>query len=464
MSDKPNLQLGDPPSGLARRQTSIRGVWLLAVLQIVTLVAVGLLLTGGTPAGSVSVTDPNRLEEIRATAISLEDRSLAGEAASAWQEYLRLSPEAVDRAKVLYRVGGLLMESEDFSGAVTALVGAEQLATDDADLKLKVGPKIVECLRRLGHYGEVGRELSRQVEVGGDDTAQGTVLATFAGETFTEADLDRMIERTVDRVLAMQPGGPFQLNREQLLHQYESGEARQRILQEMIQRELFSRRARDLEIDRQTSFQQTREFLETELLASEFLSRELAKIQPTDVDIESFYSANTSDYRQPETASVIVLPLNSDQSADDVLTGINSREDFQKLADESNGDAAVAPVRIVKGQPHPRLGDTSTIFSLAVGEWTKTPVESGDEKLLVLLDSKTPATTPPLDEIRFRVESDYRRRKQQELTQRLSADLMSRYDVKIMAASAPSPEHEDLSGGEPDATPTDDDKQVPDDE
>ena len=83
---------------------------------------------------------------------------------------------------MLYRVGGLLMDAEDFSGAVTALVEAEQLVSDDDELKSKLGPKIVECLRRLGRYGEVGRELSRQVEVGSGDTAQGNVLATLAGE------------------------------------------------------------------------------------------------------------------------------------------------------------------------------------------------------------------------------------------------------------------------------------------
>ena len=158
-------------------------------------------------AGGEAAADPDRLEDIRATAISLEDRSLDREAAAAWQEYLRLSPAADDRSKVLYRVGGLLMDAEDFSSAIVALVEAEQLAAGDEDMKSKIGSKIVECLRRLGRYGEVGRELSRQVEVGGDETAQGTVLATFAGETFTEADLDRMIARTVARILAMQPAG-----------------------------------------------------------------------------------------------------------------------------------------------------------------------------------------------------------------------------------------------------------------
>jgi hypothetical protein len=83
------------------------------------------------------------------------------------------------------------------------------------------------------------------------------------------------------------------------------------------------------------------------------------------------------------------------------------------------------------------------LFELAAGEWTKTPVAAGDEKLLVLVESKSPATTPPLAQIRSRVEADYRRRKQQELRRKLSADLMSRYDVKIV--STPSDGSEDAS-------------------
>ena len=206
--------------------------------------------------------------------------------------------------------------------------------------------------------------------------------------------------------------------------------SRQRMLQAILQRELFSRRARELDIDREPSYQETREFLETELLAGQFLSRELAKIQPTDVDIESFYAANKADYRQPETASVIALPLKDDQTAEDVLSRITTADQFKEAA---KGDADQPEVvRLFKEQPHPRFEDTSAIFALTEGEWTKTPIEAGDQKVLVLVESKTAAATPPLDQIRFRVESDYRRRKQQELTQQLSADLMSRYDVKIV--------------------------------
>lgn len=433
MSDKPNLQLGDPPSEFVRRKATGRGIWILCLLQIATLVALGVLLFGRAPTAGESAADAERADEIRATAMALEERNLAAEAATAWREYLRSASAVEDRAQILYRVGGLLMERDDFSGAVGALVAAEQLTSDGDPLRQKIGPKIVVCLRRLGHYGEVGRELSRQVEIGGDQTAEPKLLATFAGESFTEADLDRMIERTVDRLLAMQPEGQVSLGREQILKQYQSGEARGQMLQQIIQRELFSRRARELKIDQEETFQQARDTLETELLASQFLSREMAKILPTDVDLESYYRAQEDDYRQPESAAVVVLPLQDGQSAAEVLAGIQSADDFRKLADETHEDAEVVPIRIVQGERHHRLGDVSELFALAVGEWTQEPVATPHEQALVLVDSKTPAATPPLEQIRFRVEADYRRKKGQELMQQLAADLMSRYDVRIHA-------------------------------
>ena len=448
---RPDLSLGDPPRRLANRAAGRgnRPVRLLVTLQLLTLAALGFFVTDQPPAAG-DASDEQQIRHARSTAIALEDRSLPAESAAAWRDYLRLNPHAEERAEVLYRMGRLLMEAEDFSGAVSSLVEAEQLADSDTQLKSKIGPRIVDCLRRLGHYGEVGRELSRQVEVHADDPDYGEVLATFAGDTLTTADLDRMIERRVDRLLDMQPDRTFRPDRGQLLKQYESADARQQMLHEILQRELFSRRARQLNLDRDDTFVQSRELLETELLASRFLSQELSQIQPTDIDLESYYSAHKSDYRQPESAAVVVLDLAANQSADDVLEQIGAADDFRRLAAQPADTTDVAPLHITRGRVHPRLGNTEPIFELAAGAWTKTPLTAGDKQRLVLVESKTPATTPPLSQIRFRVEIDYRRRKQQELTQRLLQDLMARYDVKILAMPdlKPADESDDVQQGD----------------
>lgn len=430
---KPTLSLGEPPGRLANRTPARFGtwMWILLTLQIATLGALIIFVGDSGREESVSA-DSEQLEQARSLAIALEDRSLPAEAAAAWREYLQLAGNAEDRSEVLYRIGGLSMDAGDYSSAVTALVESEQLAEADHNLTQNVGPKIVECLRRLGRYGEVGRELSRRVEVDAEETAQGQVLATYAGESFTEADLDRMIERNVDRVIAMQPSGAFQLSREQILQQYETAEARQHMLQEFMQRELFSRRARELKIDGEDAFIESLDFFESEMLAGRFLSRELETVQPTDVDVKSYYDSHKSDYLQPETASVLVAPIQEGQSAEELLANVNSADDFRKLAAKANNGNEVTPLTVVKGRAHPQLGDVDAVFALSAGEWTKSPLKGSDEQLLALVESKTPAATPPLEQIRFRVEADYRAIKQQELSKRLFDDLTSRYDVRIV--------------------------------
>jgi len=443
MSGRPQLTLDGPPPGLRAPQRAPRGWWLLVCLQMLTLA--WLIFVSRASRDRAATFAPDQLEQVRQTAIALEERSLPAESAAVWREYLSQAPAADDRAEVLYRVGRLLMDAEDFSGAAAALVEVEPLLDEQDALRTKLGSKLIECLRRLGRYGEVGRELSRQVEVGARDSQQGQTLATIAGEALTESDLDRMIEKRVDRLLKMQPGGAPAPSRKQLLTQYESAAARQQLLRDMLERELFTRRARELKIDREDAFTEAREWLESELLASQFLARELGKIVPTEVDLESFYKANQTIYQQPATATVVILPVESDQKADEVLAKITSAAAFRQRATEANGESGNEALRIVEGEPHARLGDIAALFKLSSGQWTKKPLTVEGEQFLVLLESKTPAATPSLAQIRFSVETDYRRRKQQELRQQLSADLMQRYDVKVVAA--PPDRAEDRADG-----------------
>lgn len=429
------LSLGEPPAGLVARTSGRTGKWLVALglLQLATLCVVAAL--AWQPASVRSTSGSQRPEELRGVALALEERGLAEQAAAAWQDYLDADPSAQDREKVYYRIGALLMEADDYGGAVSSLIRAEQLAGDDETLKLKTGPKIVECLRRLGRYGEVGRELSRQVAVG-EEGRQSKVLATFAGESFTDADLDRVIERRIDRLLAMQSSAPSSEDRRRILKQYQSPEARRKMLQQTVQRELFARRARELKIDRQDDFQRELAAFEIDLLAQRFLAQQLAQIRPTEVDLESYYAAHKADYRTPESASVIVLPIANDVNAQELLDEIKSADDFRSKATRAYGDEP-APTTVIKGRPHPVLGDVSKLFNLKTDQWTTTPHASGDDQFLVLVESKTPARTPPLKEARPHVEADYRRAKRQELAGSLMTELMDRYDVHFAVGEAP---------------------------
>ena len=53
---------------------------------------------------------------------------------------------------------------------------------------------------------------------------------------------------------------------------------------------------RELKLDQEDDFRHARDQAEQSLLAQRFLARELRKIEPTEVDLESYYKANLSSY------------------------------------------------------------------------------------------------------------------------------------------------------------------------
>ncbi len=125
----------------------------------------------------------------------------------------------------------------------------------------------------------------------------------------------------------------------------------------------------------------------------------------------------------------------------------------------AEGDEAPPPRVIVRGRFDPLLGDVEPLFALAAGEWTKEPQLNRDQKYLVLVEKKTPARTPPFEEVRPRVEADYARIKEQELTEELFRDLLTRYEVRILAPDAGDEDKESVkpADGEPETDQESDD-------
>lgn len=441
---QPQLALGQPPQTLRQKLSHVpRGwLWTLLALQLATLACLLFLLRDArqpshTAPGS---TEAVSSEELKAVAGELEDRGLEAEAARAWEAYLAAAPGEASRAEILYRIGRLYLQAEQYPAAAAALVRSQRAAGNSQDLSKKIGPQLVECLRRMGRYGEVDRELSRRVEAGADPKTKSKVLARLSGQELTEADLDRMIQRRVDDLLAMRGLGGEQGARESILKQMSQPDARKQLLQEMLQTEVFARRAQELGLDRDEGFGRARRQLVQGLLANRLLGRELEKMQPTEVDLQSFYQANAERYRERESLEAVWFRLGAKEGATDVLAKTKSADDFRRLATSRRGpakpDAEAGPRRIVRGQEDAELGKTDPLFALAEGQWTSKPHKGSGGEYLVLVEKKHAARVRPLEEVRSEVRGEYSTRKQQELSERLLRDLMSRYDVQITGEGA----------------------------
>lgn len=319
VEDKPNLSLGAPPKGMKIKTGGVP-TKLFLVIVLLQLVVIALFFVKPEPVMSTNglgTKAPDPSWDFKTVALALEDRSLDAQAAQAWENYLAQAPDLGERPQILYRIGKLYMQAEQYDRAAAALVQADLSAGEGSDLKAKTGPKMVECLRKLGLYGEVGRELSRRVEVGAGEQGRGPKIASFAGEALHQADLDRMIERRVDQMLAMQGGAGNEQQRRMLIQQMKSPQMIQQIFQECLQTELFARRARELKLDKEDQFLDAKEFLIQNLLATNFMNRELEKIQPTTMDVEAFFEANKEMYKDEESGEIPTFDAVGEQVARD---------------------------------------------------------------------------------------------------------------------------------------------------
>jgi hypothetical protein len=283
------------------------------------------------------------------------------------------------------------------------------------------------------------------------------VLVSVAGESMTDADLDRMVEQRVDQQLRMAGAEGDEATRRMLLKRFSDPSIRQQLLTDLLRRELFTRRARELGIDQTDDFVRQRQMLEDDLLASSFEQQKLSAIQPTRVDLESYFSANQDQYIEPESVEVVFLELQPDEEAKDLLKEIESADAFRELAasrQKADGDESeeLQTTTLTRGRKHPELGDVDTLLDLEPGAWTNEPYVNGQRRFLVFVEDKTPARTPEFDEVASRVEAEYRRRKQQEILEKTFQELMTRYEVEIKpqtpeggppAASEGNDQHDD---------------------
>lgn len=392
-------------------------------------------------------------EQLKATAVALEKRGLDAPAAAAWQSYVDAAPEDPERAEILYHVGELHVRAEQFDQAASAFVHAELAAGENKELAEKVGPRLIECLGGMGRFGEVSRELARRRESGAKKPDDRQVVATIGEIKITESDLDQMVEDHVDRMLAAQGVSDDRNRRQMALQQASRPNVRARLLHDLVQKELFLRRAHELKLDQDKGFLLAREQATQALLLGKLQNRELKLSPPTEADLEAFYQEHQADFRQPDKLDVLGIRVADEKAAAAVLEKITSAADFRKQAQRirqsgfANGEMAFTRTLFL-GQADPVLGNTDALFALSEGQWTKEPITRNVNTLLVLVETKTAARTPSFAEVKQYVRDRYLQRMKSLALDKLFRDLMAHYDVDIKLDAVPRqlPEFSDAGG------------------
>lgn len=418
------------------------GIWgILIFVELATLLVVLIafwvwtahrVVPAGPRAGDANV--------LKAAAKELEDRGLAAAAAAAWQAYLELDPEASDRLAVLLRIGQLRIQAEQYAEAAEAFALAYQQSQGQPDIQKQAETGLETCQRLTGLYGPIEKWLAQRRRQSSEKPPEGQVVAIIGNEKLTEADLDGLLRNRLDHLLAAQGLSADKARRDAELRQWNSPIMRARLLQALIQNDLFLRRARELKLHEDPEFVAAREETLETLLLRRFVEQEVQYAPPTPAEIEAYYRTHQAEFQQPEMLHLLLMHFTDAKVAAETASKIQSAEQFRQIATHlrtDNGQPASGMHQIFRGRTDSLLGDTESLFQLQEGQWTTTPLQVGNNYFLVLVDKKVPARSATLAEVQRFIEQKLLEQRRQEALDRLFEQLAQRYGVKLLL-QAPS--------------------------
>ena len=243
-------------------------------------------------------------EQTKELASRLARRNLYQPAAKLWQDYL-LTNELPDkeRAKQLFQIGTLLEKAGHWAEAIQYYYHSE-ITAKLAELEPQINAHIKDCFEKLGRFSALRYELMDRTSLESSPPAGGKILAEIGAEKITEADLDAIIESSIDSQLS--PMAAFmtqqQLNeqKKRMLEQYKSGEAKMQFLQSWLAQEVLYRQALQDKLTETDEVKKLVDELTRSVLSQHLMNRQLAdRIHITETDLQTYYQANKDKFVEP---------------------------------------------------------------------------------------------------------------------------------------------------------------------
>jgi len=273
------------------------------ILVLVALTAVNFLKPFYQKQLSENPTSSLSKEKVRDLASRLAGRNLYARAAKVWQDYLSFGgiPDT-ERAKALFQAGTLFEKAGMYEEAIEYYYRSE--ITDKLpELEQQLNSHIKDCFERLGKFSALRYELMDRTSFKKTEGAGSNIVAEIGAEKITEADLDALIEKTIDNQLA--PMTAFmtteQLNeqKKKILEQYKSPSSKQVFLRGWLTQEVLYRQALEEGLSEQPEVKGIIEDLVRGALSRQLMNNELAgKVNVTETDLQTYYQANKDKYME----------------------------------------------------------------------------------------------------------------------------------------------------------------------
>lgn len=464
-----NFSLPEYTSGAQRGHGLMVGLGFVILLLVAAQLGMGLLSGGSAPERPAK--PAAAVEAMKKLALRLEARGLPEQAARAWADYVETADiDPSEKGQKLAHAAGQMQNAGKYEEAIVFYFRADQLDPPE-QLKLSINRGIQECFTRLGKYSDLFYELKDRTSLGSEKVEDGsTIVAEIGPEKITLREFERELEAEIKkRAGAM--GGPQTEQYEQYLRQqFASTEAKQRMLGEIITRQVVVREARERQIDKNEAFKKKLAEIADQLAAQEVVQAELDRINLSENDYKLFYGANRDRYKEDPKAKISRILLDDEKAAEELLKTLKSADDFAKAdgfakaAKEKSLDAKTrenggeVDGEVRPGQWVAAIGQNEelnkAIFSAQPGAILDKLFKTDDGFNIVMVRQKTPERRKTYDEVADQVKREYDEQKQQEVTSAFIRSLFDKHKVTLYPGVLAG-EKEAGEANDKNATPTD---------
>ena len=419
-----------------QRSSAVNWILIVLLLILIGLTAVNLASKPADRGQAPDITDSSlSAEQTKQLATRLAQRNLHQRSAKVWEDYLTAGKLTdTERARTLFQIGTLLEKASLYDEAIEYFYRSEAVTELD-ELKPQISAHIKDCFEKLGKFSALRYEMMDRTSNETTPTAGGKVVAELGAEKITEADLDAAIEDEIDNQL--EPMAPFltseQLNeqKKRMLEQFKNPQAKQQYLQSWLAQEVLYRQALEDGLGEKPEAKKLINQLTRSALSQLLMNNELAsKINITETDIQTFYSANKDNYIEPAKSTIRHILVDDEQQAKDLIKRIKDGEDFVELAkqfskdEDTKNDGGKINMEIQKGSHVSGIGAyeelNEKIFAADAPILLEEPFKTEKGYEIVKVETITPERQMQLDEVRQQVMSTLANQKRQDV-QRVQA-------------------------------------------
>ncbi len=398
-----------------------------AVLILFTVLATLILYSkGGNFAHIVSMKEENTIH--RELANKLKSVGIADEAIKQYENYFNTTQvDKRTRSNLAYTLGKLYLEEGNYERALSWFYRVDMI-DPKTPLKSEVGSKIVHCLEMLGkfHAAEYALEARSSLEENQQGELKGGTLVAEIGSR-------KITLREVDEALDALP--PW------MKEQFKGSEKKLEFMKKYVSDELFYRKAKKLEYDKDGELRKkTADFMK-QLMISKVLEEELKdKITVEEDDLKNYFKANQEHYKEKAQARIRLIKAGMEEIAQNILKELKQGKDFAELAKEISLEEESAKRGgewegwVTEGKDDLGIGNidevSKAIFSASPGSISPI-VKAGNYYYIFKVEELKPERMREYAEVKEWVNNDYMNHKMKIAYQNLLKQVLESSEVKL---------------------------------